>query len=128
MDTTAGAPAGKGYQSSKDQLLQRLARIKGQVGGIERMVEDDRYCIDVLTQISAVAAALASSATSWRSSCSPAWRPGSFSSDVPWRRSSRPVPCRPCPRPPSAGACSARVGSCCRDAVASQLPGEIAWV
>jgi DNA-binding FrmR family transcriptional regulator len=58
VDTTAGAPAGKGYQSSKDQLLQRLARIKGQVGGIERMVEDDRYCIDVLTQISAVQAAL----------------------------------------------------------------------
>src|SRR5271155_360668 len=52
------SPPGKGYRASKDQLLQRLARIKGQVGGIERMVEDDRYCIDVLTQLSAIQAAL----------------------------------------------------------------------
>ncbi len=58
MATTSRSPAGKGYQASKDQLLDRLSRIKGQVGGIERMVEDDRYCIDVLTQISAVQAAL----------------------------------------------------------------------
>ncbi|MBA3809181.1 MAG: metal-sensitive transcriptional regulator [Solirubrobacterales bacterium] len=50
--------SGRGYEASKEQLLGRLARIKGQVGGIERMVEDDRYCIDVLTQISAVQAAL----------------------------------------------------------------------
>ncbi len=57
MATTA-TPAGKGYQASKDQLLDRLARIKGQVGGIERMVAEDRYCIDVLTQISAIQAAL----------------------------------------------------------------------
>lgn len=56
--TTSRSPAGKGYQASKDQLLDRLARIKGQVGGIERMVGEDRYCIDVLTQISAVQAAL----------------------------------------------------------------------
>jgi CsoR family transcriptional regulator, copper-sensing transcriptional repressor len=56
--TTSRSPAGKGYQSTKDQLLDRLARIKGQVGGIERMVGKDRYCIDVLTQISAVQAAL----------------------------------------------------------------------
>ncbi len=55
---TSQPPAGKGYQASKDQLLDRLARIKGQVGGIERMVGEDRYCIDVLTQISAVQAAL----------------------------------------------------------------------
>jgi CsoR family transcriptional regulator, copper-sensing transcriptional repressor len=39
-------------------LLDRLARIEGQVGGVERMVEQDRYCIDVLTQISAIQAAL----------------------------------------------------------------------
>ena len=58
MPTTPQAPAGAGYQTSKDQLLNRLARIKGQVGGIERMVEQDRYCIDVLTQISAIQAAL----------------------------------------------------------------------
>jgi CsoR family transcriptional regulator, copper-sensing transcriptional repressor len=48
----------RGYTATKDQLLKRLRRIEGQVGGIERMVEDDRYCIDVLTQINAVQAAL----------------------------------------------------------------------
>ena len=56
-----GAPAGvpaRGYTATKDQLQKRLARIEGQVRGISRMVEDDRYCIDVLTQISAVRAAL----------------------------------------------------------------------
>jgi CsoR family transcriptional regulator, copper-sensing transcriptional repressor len=58
MASTKTSPAGKGYQATKDELLSRLARIKGQVGGIERMVEEDRYCIDVLTQISAIQAAL----------------------------------------------------------------------
>jgi DNA-binding FrmR family transcriptional regulator len=48
----------RGYTATKDQLRGRLARIEGQVRGIERMVDDDRYCIDVLTQISAVQAAL----------------------------------------------------------------------
>jgi CsoR family transcriptional regulator, copper-sensing transcriptional repressor len=48
----------RGYTATKDQLLKRLRRIEGQVRGIEGMVEDDRYCIDVLTQISAVQAAL----------------------------------------------------------------------
>ena len=48
----------RGYSATKDQLLKRLARVEGQVRGIERMVEDERYCIDVLTQISAVQAAL----------------------------------------------------------------------
>jgi DNA-binding FrmR family transcriptional regulator len=48
----------RGYTASKGQLLDRLRRVKGQVGGIERMVEDDRYCIDILTQISAVQGAL----------------------------------------------------------------------
>jgi DNA-binding FrmR family transcriptional regulator len=48
----------RGYTATKDELLNRLRRIEGQVGGIERMVEEDRYCIDVLTQISAVQAAL----------------------------------------------------------------------
>jgi DNA-binding FrmR family transcriptional regulator len=47
-----------GYAASKDQLLKRLARVEGQVRGVARMVEEDRYCIDVLTQISAVQAAL----------------------------------------------------------------------
>jgi CsoR family transcriptional regulator, copper-sensing transcriptional repressor len=48
----------RGYAASKQQLLDRLRRIDGQVGGIERMVVDDRYCIDILTQISAVQGAL----------------------------------------------------------------------
>ncbi|HWT93389.1 MAG TPA: metal-sensitive transcriptional regulator [Solirubrobacteraceae bacterium] len=47
-----------GYSASKEQLLKRLKRVEGQVRGIEGMVEDDRYCIDILTQISAVQAAL----------------------------------------------------------------------
>ena len=46
-------------QDNKPKLLNRLNRIEGQVRGISRMVEDDRYCIDVLTQIHAVRAALA---------------------------------------------------------------------
>ncbi len=46
------------YTASKDQLLARLKRIEGQTRGVQKMVEDDRYCIDVLTQISAVQAAL----------------------------------------------------------------------
>jgi DNA-binding FrmR family transcriptional regulator len=48
----------RGYTATKDQLQKRLRRIEGQVRGIERMVDDDRYCIDVLTQIGAVQAAL----------------------------------------------------------------------
>ena len=44
----------------KQQIVKRLHRIEGQVRGIERMVEDDRYCIDILTQISAVGTALES--------------------------------------------------------------------
>ena len=47
-----------GYKASKEQLLKRLARVQGQVGGVTRMVEEDRYCIDVLTQIEAAQAAL----------------------------------------------------------------------
>jgi CsoR family transcriptional regulator, copper-sensing transcriptional repressor len=49
-----------GYAADKDALVRRLHRIEGQVRGIERMVEDDRYCIDVLTQIAAVKTALES--------------------------------------------------------------------
>jgi CsoR family transcriptional regulator, copper-sensing transcriptional repressor len=48
----------RGYSATKDQLRARLRRIEGQVRGVEGMVEDDRYCIDVLTQISAAQAAL----------------------------------------------------------------------
>ena len=50
--------SGPGYSDGKEQLLKRLARVEGQVRGVERMVEDDRYCIDVLTQIQAIQAAL----------------------------------------------------------------------
>jgi CsoR family transcriptional regulator, copper-sensing transcriptional repressor len=48
----------RGYTATKDQLRKRLHRIEGQVRGIENMVEDDRYCIDILTQIGAIQAAL----------------------------------------------------------------------
>jgi CsoR family transcriptional regulator, copper-sensing transcriptional repressor len=47
-----------GYTSHKAQVLRRLKRIEGQIRGVEKMVEEDRYCIDVLTQVSAVKAAL----------------------------------------------------------------------
>jgi DNA-binding FrmR family transcriptional regulator len=47
-----------GYKASKEELLTRLARVEGQVRGVTRMVEEDRYCIDVLTQIEAAEAAL----------------------------------------------------------------------
>ena len=47
-----------GYAADKPDLIKRLHRIEGQVRGIERMLEDDRYCIDVLTQIAAIQAAL----------------------------------------------------------------------
>jgi DNA-binding FrmR family transcriptional regulator len=47
-----------GYIDEKEKVRNRLRRIGGQVGGLERMVDEDRYCIDVLTQISAVQAAL----------------------------------------------------------------------
>ena len=47
-----------GYAEDKDLLIKRLHRIEGQVRGIERMLEDDRYCIDILTQIAAVKTAL----------------------------------------------------------------------
>jgi DNA-binding FrmR family transcriptional regulator len=47
-----------GYVADKEALIKRLHRIEGQVRGIERMVEDERYCIDILTQISAVTTAL----------------------------------------------------------------------
>jgi DNA-binding FrmR family transcriptional regulator len=47
-----------GYVDEKDALVKRLHRIEGQVRGIERMVEDERYCIDILTQIAAATTAL----------------------------------------------------------------------
>jgi DNA-binding FrmR family transcriptional regulator len=47
-----------GYVNDKDALITRLHRIEGQVRGIEKMVADERYCIDILTQIGAVSTAL----------------------------------------------------------------------
>ena len=52
------ATGARGYTATKDQLLNRLRRIEGQVRGIEKMVDEDRYCIEVVTQIGAVQAAL----------------------------------------------------------------------
>ena len=51
-------PAVPGYSEGKDELLARLRRVEGQVRGIQRMVADDAYCIDVLTQISAASSAM----------------------------------------------------------------------
>jgi CsoR family transcriptional regulator, copper-sensing transcriptional repressor len=48
----------RGYTQDKDAYLKRLRRIEGQVRGLQRMVEEDVYCIDVLTQVSAVTRAL----------------------------------------------------------------------
>jgi CsoR family transcriptional regulator, copper-sensing transcriptional repressor len=50
--------ASRGYSADRDAVLKRVRRIEGQVRGIERMIEDDRYCIDVVTQITAAQAAL----------------------------------------------------------------------
>jgi CsoR family transcriptional regulator, copper-sensing transcriptional repressor len=47
-----------GYAENKDKLLKRLARAEGQVRGVARMVEEDRYCIDILTQLAAADTAL----------------------------------------------------------------------
>lgn len=55
---TATDPTTHGYNADKDQLLKRLARIEGQVRGIAKMIGDDRYCIDILTQLGAVDTAL----------------------------------------------------------------------
>ena len=49
-----------GYVENKDALVKRLHRIEGQVRGVERMVEEERYCIEILTQIAAVTTALES--------------------------------------------------------------------
>lgn len=48
----------RGYAASKKPMLDRLRRVEGQTRGLARMIEEDRYCIDILTQISAVQAAL----------------------------------------------------------------------
>lgn len=47
-----------GYNDNKTQLIKRLSRIEGQVRGVSKMVQEDKYCIDILTQVSAAKAAL----------------------------------------------------------------------
>ncbi len=49
-----------GYTPNKEDYLRRLRRVEGQVRGLQRMVEDDKYCIDILTQVSAATRALQS--------------------------------------------------------------------
>jgi DNA-binding FrmR family transcriptional regulator len=58
MTNDTGAP--RGYTMDKDDYLKRLKRIEGQVRGLQRMIDEDTYCIDVLTQVSAVTKALQS--------------------------------------------------------------------
>ena len=57
-DETAGHTGPHGYSGDKQALLGRLRRIEGQIRGLQRMVDEDTYCIDVLTQVSAVTKAL----------------------------------------------------------------------
>ena len=59
-----GTTAPPGYAGTKDEQIKRLRRIEGQVRGLQRMVESDTYCIDVLTQVSAATRALESFALS----------------------------------------------------------------
>ena len=59
MTTTgAGGHVHRGYSDDREAVLKRLRRIEGQVRGIAKMVEDDRYCVDVLTQLAAVGGAV----------------------------------------------------------------------
>ncbi|HEX2162057.1 MAG TPA: metal-sensitive transcriptional regulator [Thermoleophilaceae bacterium] len=53
-----GSTTKHGYSGDRQKIVNRLRRIEGQVRGVERMVDEDRYCIDVVTQISAIQAAL----------------------------------------------------------------------
>lgn len=59
-DNAATAEHAHGYIEQKDQYLKRLRRIEGQARGLQRMVEEDQYCIDILTQVSAMTKALQS--------------------------------------------------------------------
>jgi DNA-binding FrmR family transcriptional regulator len=58
IEVEGGAHSQHGYSPNRDAYLRRLKRIEGQVRGIARMVEEDKYCIDILTQVSAVTKAL----------------------------------------------------------------------
>ena len=58
MPTTSPTTQNHGYISDKDDYLKRLKRIEGQARGISKMVDEEKYCIDILTQISALTSAL----------------------------------------------------------------------
>ncbi|GAB3126474.1 metal-sensitive transcriptional regulator [Tsukamurella serpentis] len=58
MTTGTGHEHHHGYMSDKDEYLKRLRRIEGQARGLQRMVEEEKYCIDILTQVSAMTKAL----------------------------------------------------------------------
>ncbi|HQF04387.1 MAG TPA: metal-sensitive transcriptional regulator [Phycicoccus sp.] len=60
MESEHGSHAGHGYTHAQEAYVKRLRRIEGQVRGIQRMIEEDKYCIDILTQISAANRALQS--------------------------------------------------------------------
>jgi len=60
MAGTVKVPAMRGYTADKDGVQKRLRRIEGQIRGLQRMVDEDTYCIDILTQISAATRALES--------------------------------------------------------------------
>jgi CsoR family transcriptional regulator, copper-sensing transcriptional repressor len=58
LEINERSPVMNGYTAEKDAYLKRLRRIEGQVRGIAKMVDDDKYCIDILTQVSAATSAL----------------------------------------------------------------------
>ncbi|GAB3366439.1 metal-sensitive transcriptional regulator [Amycolatopsis echigonensis] len=58
MSESPAAAGPHGYSEDKEDYLKRLRRIEGQIRGLQRMVEDDKYCIDILTQVSAATKAL----------------------------------------------------------------------
>ena len=60
MDHEPGSATEHGYISNKDDYLARLRRIEGQARGLQKMVDDEKYCIDILTQVSAMTKALQS--------------------------------------------------------------------
>ena len=62
----SATPTARGYAADKENYAKRLRRIEGQVRGIGKMIDDDKYCIDILTQISAVNSALQSGALGLR--------------------------------------------------------------
>jgi hypothetical protein len=82
----------RGYTQDKDAYLKRLRRIEGQVRGLQRMVESDTYCIDVLTQVSAVTRALQAVALGWSkiTSATASARPSRPAAPKPKTRSRKP--------------------------------------